>query len=133
MQLAFSMLSKGIVNLVWNHFSLMIQLTWQIVLLIPLMIYVSFLSLKSIILSSKKLLNYCVKQGTWPVHLGNMFQVSVGSLLVKNMLISIVLANLCWIFLAFCSLKRLLHSKANAFLSNDYYDSDIAWMELVSI
>ncbi|KAK4583656.1 hypothetical protein RGQ29_021685 [Quercus rubra] len=30
------------------------------------------------------------------------------------------------------SLKRLLHSKANAFLSNDYYDSDIAWMELDS-
>ncbi|CAH9095176.1 unnamed protein product, partial [Cuscuta europaea] len=29
------------------------------------------------------------------------------------------------------SLKRLLHSKADAFLSNDYYDSDIAWMELV--
>lgn len=32
-----------------------------------------------------------------------------------------------------CSLKRLLHSKAEAFLSNDYYDSDIAWMELVSV
>lgn len=30
------------------------------------------------------------------------------------------------------SLKRLLHSKANAFISNDYYDSDIAWMELDS-
>ncbi|CAI9302015.1 unnamed protein product [Lactuca saligna] len=30
------------------------------------------------------------------------------------------------------SLKRLLHSKAEAFLSNDYYDSDIAWMELDS-
>ncbi|GMY38504.1 nudix hydrolase 3 [Fagus crenata] len=30
------------------------------------------------------------------------------------------------------SLKRLLHSKANAFLSNDYYESDIAWMELDS-
>lgn len=30
------------------------------------------------------------------------------------------------------SLKRLLHSKADAFLSNDYYDSDIAWMELDS-
>ncbi|XP_050286850.1 nudix hydrolase 3 isoform X1 [Quercus robur] len=30
------------------------------------------------------------------------------------------------------SLKRLLHSKANAFLSNDYYDSEIAWMELDS-
>ncbi|KAJ9178897.1 hypothetical protein P3X46_010743 [Hevea brasiliensis] len=30
------------------------------------------------------------------------------------------------------SLKRLLHSKAAAFLSNDYYDSDIAWMELDS-
>nr|XP_023905310.1 nudix hydrolase 3-like isoform X2 [Quercus suber] len=30
------------------------------------------------------------------------------------------------------SLKRLLHSKANAFLSNDYYDSDIAWIELDS-
>ncbi|KHN30805.1 Nudix hydrolase 3 [Glycine soja] len=29
-------------------------------------------------------------------------------------------------------LKRLLHSKADAFLSNDYYDSDIAWMELDS-
>ncbi|KAG8643819.1 hypothetical protein MANES_11G069700v8 [Manihot esculenta] len=29
------------------------------------------------------------------------------------------------------SLKRLLHGKAAAFLSNDYYDSDIAWMELV--
>ncbi|KAI9070834.1 hypothetical protein K1719_047211, partial [Acacia pycnantha] len=28
------------------------------------------------------------------------------------------------------SLKRFLHSKADAFLSNDYYDSDIAWMEL---
>lgn len=32
----------------------------------------------------------------------------------------------------FYSLKRLLHSKADAFLSNDYYESDIAWMELVS-
>ncbi|XP_061981335.1 nudix hydrolase 3-like isoform X2 [Populus nigra] len=31
------------------------------------------------------------------------------------------------------SLKRLLHSKADAFLSNDYYESDIAWMELVSM
>ncbi|XP_050218196.1 nudix hydrolase 3-like isoform X2 [Mercurialis annua] len=31
------------------------------------------------------------------------------------------------------SLKRLLHSKANAFLSNDYYESDIAWMELVQL
>ncbi|GFZ17269.1 nudix hydrolase homolog 3 [Actinidia rufa] len=30
------------------------------------------------------------------------------------------------------SLNRLLHSKADAFLSNDYYDSDIAWMELDS-
>ncbi|XP_027344440.1 nudix hydrolase 3 [Abrus precatorius] len=30
------------------------------------------------------------------------------------------------------SLKRLLHSKADAFLSNDYYDSDIAWLELDS-
>ncbi|KAK2990394.1 hypothetical protein RJ640_024593, partial [Escallonia rubra] len=30
------------------------------------------------------------------------------------------------------SLKRLLHSKADAFLSNDYYDSDLAWMELDS-
>ncbi|GAB2293125.1 Nudix hydrolase 3 [Dionaea muscipula] len=30
------------------------------------------------------------------------------------------------------SLKKLLHSKANAFLSNDYYESDIAWMELDS-
>ncbi|KAL7582692.1 hypothetical protein Lser_V15G43314 [Lactuca serriola] len=30
------------------------------------------------------------------------------------------------------SLKRLLHSKVEAFLSNDYYDSDIAWMELDS-
>ncbi|XVF86297.1 hypothetical protein PTKIN_Ptkin18bG0028700 [Pterospermum kingtungense] len=29
------------------------------------------------------------------------------------------------------SLKRLHHCKADAFLSNDYYDSDIAWMELV--
>ncbi|KAL5070086.1 hypothetical protein RYX36_020973, partial [Vicia faba] len=28
------------------------------------------------------------------------------------------------------SLKKLLHSKADAFLSNDYYESDIAWMEL---
>ncbi|PRQ50340.1 putative isopentenyl-diphosphate Delta-isomerase [Rosa chinensis] len=30
------------------------------------------------------------------------------------------------------SLKRLLHNKGDAFLSNDYYDSDIAWMELDS-
>ncbi|CAI8596358.1 unnamed protein product [Vicia faba] len=30
------------------------------------------------------------------------------------------------------SLKKLLHSKADAFLSNDYYESDIAWMKLVS-
>ncbi|XP_027181400.1 nudix hydrolase 3 [Coffea eugenioides] len=30
------------------------------------------------------------------------------------------------------TLKRLLHGKADAFLSNDYYDSDIAWMELDS-
>ncbi|XP_047981304.1 nudix hydrolase 3 [Salvia hispanica] len=30
------------------------------------------------------------------------------------------------------SLKNLLHSKADAFLSNEYYDSDIAWMELDS-
>ncbi|PQM40327.1 nudix hydrolase 3 [Prunus yedoensis var. nudiflora] len=30
------------------------------------------------------------------------------------------------------SLKSFLHSKADAFLSNDYYDSDIAWMELDS-
>lgn len=30
------------------------------------------------------------------------------------------------------SLKKLLKSKAEAFLSNDYYDSDIAWMELDS-
>lgn len=30
------------------------------------------------------------------------------------------------------SLKRLLHAKADAFLSNDYYVSDIAWMELDS-
>nr|XP_043612989.1 nudix hydrolase 3-like [Erigeron canadensis] len=30
------------------------------------------------------------------------------------------------------SLKRLLDSKADAFLSNDYYESDIAWMELDS-
>nr|GME00100.1 Nudix hydrolase 3 [Ipomoea batatas] len=30
------------------------------------------------------------------------------------------------------SLRRFLHSKADAFLSNDYYDSDIAWMELDS-
>lgn len=32
-----------------------------------------------------------------------------------------------------CSLKRLLHGKADSFLSNDYYESDIAWMELVSV
>nr|XP_024376311.1 nudix hydrolase 3-like [Physcomitrium patens]PNR53362.1 hypothetical protein PHYPA_007037 [Physcomitrium patens] len=30
------------------------------------------------------------------------------------------------------SLKRLLKAKADAFLSNDYYESDIAWMELDS-
>ncbi|KAL6578644.1 Nudix hydrolase 3 [Orobanche minor] len=30
------------------------------------------------------------------------------------------------------SLRKLLHNKADAFLSNDYYDSDIAWMELDS-
>ncbi|XP_031744744.1 nudix hydrolase 3 isoform X3 [Cucumis sativus] len=30
------------------------------------------------------------------------------------------------------SLKRFLHTKASAFLSNDYYESDIAWMELDS-
>lgn len=30
------------------------------------------------------------------------------------------------------SLKSLLHSKADAFLSNEYFDSDIAWMELDS-
>ncbi|CAG7905017.1 hypothetical protein IGI04_029143 [Brassica rapa subsp. trilocularis] len=30
------------------------------------------------------------------------------------------------------SLKKLLHSKAEAFLSNDYYESDIAWMDLDS-
>eukprot|EP00252_Welwitschia_mirabilis_P017861 TRINITY_DN3977_c0_g1_i1.p1 TRINITY_DN3977_c0_g1~~TRINITY_DN3977_c0_g1_i1.p1 ORF type:complete len:777 (+),score=147.62 TRINITY_DN3977_c0_g1_i1:111-2441(+) len=30
------------------------------------------------------------------------------------------------------SLKRLLKSKGDAFLSNDYYDSDVAWMELDS-
>ncbi|KAL6530831.1 Nudix hydrolase 3 [Orobanche gracilis] len=30
------------------------------------------------------------------------------------------------------SLKKLLHNKADAFLSNEYYDSDIAWMELDS-
>ncbi|GAB4850577.1 Nudix hydrolase 3 [Ancistrocladus abbreviatus] len=30
------------------------------------------------------------------------------------------------------SLKRLLHCKADAFLTNDYSDSDIAWMELDS-
>ncbi|XP_065865634.1 nudix hydrolase 3 [Euphorbia lathyris] len=30
------------------------------------------------------------------------------------------------------SLKRLLHSRADAFLSNNYYESDIAWMELDS-
>ncbi|KAL9265775.1 Nudix hydrolase 3-like protein [Drosera capensis] len=30
------------------------------------------------------------------------------------------------------SLKRLLHSKADAFLSNDYYESDLAWMQLDS-
>lgn len=30
------------------------------------------------------------------------------------------------------SLKKLLHSKADALLSNEYYDSDIAWMELDS-
>ncbi|KAI5656575.1 hypothetical protein M9H77_25368 [Catharanthus roseus] len=30
------------------------------------------------------------------------------------------------------SLKRLLHGKADSFLSNDYYESDIAWMELDS-
>ncbi|KAL6635271.1 hypothetical protein ACP70R_027942 [Stipagrostis hirtigluma subsp. patula] len=30
------------------------------------------------------------------------------------------------------SLKNLLRTKANAFLSNDYYESDIAWMELES-
>src|SRR4051812_12185542 len=28
------------------------------------------------------------------------------------------------------SLKRFLHSRADAFLSNDYYASDVAWMEL---
>ncbi|KAL1804221.1 hypothetical protein ACET3Z_032868 [Daucus carota] len=30
------------------------------------------------------------------------------------------------------SLKRLLHGKADAFYTNDYYESDIAWMELDS-
>lgn len=30
------------------------------------------------------------------------------------------------------SLQKFLHTKATAFLSNDYYDSDIAWMELDS-
>lgn len=38
-----------------------------------------------------------------------------------------------YFFLSCCSLKNLLKTKANAFLSNDYYESDIAWMELVSI
>jgi hypothetical protein len=30
------------------------------------------------------------------------------------------------------SLRRLLKAKADAFLTNNYYDSDIAWMELDS-
>ncbi|XP_020682094.1 nudix hydrolase 3-like, partial [Dendrobium catenatum] len=29
-------------------------------------------------------------------------------------------------------LKKLLKTKADAFLSNDYYESDVAWMELDS-
>ena len=38
-----------------------------------------------------------------------------------------------YMLLSSCSLKNLLKTKANAFLSNDYYESDIAWMELVSV
>lgn len=50
-------------------------------------------------------------------------------------LFSEFLALLCedLFVLSYCSLKNLLRTRANAFLSNDYYESNIAWMELVSI
>jgi hypothetical protein len=35
--------------------------------------------------------------------------------------------------LSCCSLKNLLRTKANAFVSSDYYESDIAWMDLVGL
>ena len=46
-----------------------------------------------------------------------------------NMAYSKIFVNF---FFFFCSLKRLLHSKADVFLSNHYYESDLAWMDLVS-
>lgn len=104
----------------------------QIIQLAPYMICIASLILKNIILISQERLNYCIKLGTWPVHLGMFYEhLVVDSSSPTRSPEFCSWADFYWIFIAICSLKRLLHSKADAFLSNNYYDSDIAWIELV--
>lgn len=92
--------------------------------IVMLMICTLSLILKNIMLFLQKLLSYCTKLGMWPALPGML--VPVWMIAGKNEL-SFKQEKCYW-----CSLKKLLHSKADAFLSNEYYDSDIAWMELVS-
>lgn len=113
-QLGFSMLLEGIAILILT-----------IELLLPV-ISIASLILKSIPCILLKLPNYRIKLAIWQVHLGKWYLKFCSRHTLRNYRLSM---SLIWFVY---SLKRLLHSKADAFLSNDYYESDIAWMELVS-
>lgn len=98
------------------------------------MIFSLFHSHKSTVHLLLKLLSCFVK------HQNSL--ILLGKLLIYQRLISITSTCTFWLWSYllfkillhyFFSLKKLLKTKADAFLSNDYYESDLAWMELVSV
>lgn len=99
--------------------------------------YLLFHTLKNIDFFSLKQLSYFIRQQNWLNHQGKS-AIQLWTIFATSGRMSdpftfrfLVLKNLTVISL--WSLKKLLQTKADAFLSNDYYDSDIAWMELVSM
>lgn len=97
-----------------------------------ILICIVFLIQKYIDLSLRKLLNFCTKLGTWLVRQG-MFMIQFLTFTIQTYTSIDWLSILTYFTILSHSLKKLLHSKAEAFLSNDYYESDIAWMDLVSL
>lgn len=127
----FSMLLRGRVTQALKLPCLMLQLRIMVTKMWwgQLVTYTVSPTVKNINHLSPKRLSCCMKLEIWPTQLGIMF---IQFLLVVAQNFLFVWINLASLLSCSCSLKKLLHGKARAFLSNDYYESDIAWMELVS-
>lgn len=102
------------------------------------MICLQFHILQSIVNFLPKLLNFfreqhkeLIVQGKFVLDDNNPMYTNDSCF--KHLLLCLDLYSNQLFFFILTSLKKLLKTKADAFLSNDYYESDLAWMELVSI